>query len=59
MDMVDVEPTVGDGGAVSVGVLDVVIIAGLVAVVVVLLMRFRRKRMEDKNTLRSLKVMAE
>lgn len=61
---VTVEPAMGDaggaaGGAVSVGILDVVIIAGLVAVVAVLVMRFRRKKLEEQNTLRSLKVMAE
>lgn len=62
--MVDVEPAMGDaeavaGGVASIGILDVVLIAGLVAVVAVLVMRFRRKKLEEQNTLRSLKVMSE
>lgn len=47
------------GGVASIGILDVVLIAGLVAVVAVLVMRFRRKKLEEQNTLRSLKVMSE
>lgn len=55
---VDTEAVGGGGGeGLQVGVLDAVLLGGLVVVVVALLVRFRRKRLEEQNNLRSLKVV--
>ena len=47
----------GSGEGLQVGVLDAVLLSGLLVVVVALLVRFRRKRLEEQNNLRSLKVV--
>lgn len=51
-----VEPPEGaDGG--YVGILDVAVIGGLVVVLLILALRFRRRRLEEKKSLRKLSVV--
>jgi hypothetical protein len=50
----EVEP-----GGLQVSVLDAVLLAGLVVVVVAVLVRFRRKRLEEQNNLRNLRVITK
>ena len=46
----------GEGG--YVGILDVAVIGGLLVVAVILIIRFRRQRMEDHKSLRKLSVVS-
>ena len=48
----------GGGGGLQVGILDVVVLARLLVFVVAVVMRFRRKRLEEQNSLRNLKVLS-
>lgn len=48
----------GAGEGLQVGLLDAVLLTGVVVVVVALLLRFRRKRQEEQGNLRSLKVIS-
>lgn len=47
------------GGGLQVGVLDAVLLTGLVVVVVAFLLRLKRKKQEDQNNLRNLKVVTK
>lgn len=49
----------GTGEGLQVGVLDAVLVTGLVVVVVALVVRYRRRKLEEQSNLRSLKVITK
>ena len=49
----------GSGEGLQVGVLDALLLAGVLVIVLILFLRYRRKQLEEKDNLRSLKVITK